>query len=292
MKALIVDDNIAIQEILSEILSSEGWTTEQTDDVDDAVSKLGSFEPDLLVLDSRVNGLRTFRMLDEIDEDSEIRVIILCKNNEIIPKDNPNVIGIIPKPFRSTDILSCIREAGLNGADKSPSKSFMNKFFSKSSTESTQEVTEQKEVKFGRSYYVVEDEPDLIYEAGRSLSDTCQLLAVTSGRTKAVNDRFKDLNVKVIGLSTKSKVGYLEMSKLGTLMNSVMKFIEENERPVIMIDGIAQLISVNGLNAVMAMIHNLISSKVTVIISVEEDFMSEKDTEIMRSMMEEYTTAR
>ncbi len=290
MKALIVDDNIAIQEILSEILSSEGWTTEQTGDIDDAIAKLDSYNPDLLVLDSRVNGLRTFRMLDEIDEGSEIRVIILCKNGEMIPKDNPNVIGIITKPFRSSDILSCVREAGLKGTDKSVSKGFMRKFFPKSNSDSQENTSVQKQdVRFGHSYYVVEDEPELVYEAGRSLSGTCQLLVVTSGRTKAVNDRFKDLNVKVIGLSTKAKVGYLEMSKLGTLMNTVMKFIDENDRPVVMIDGMAQLINVNGVNAVMTMVHQLISSKVTVIVSVEEDFMSEKDTEVMRSMMEEYT---
>ncbi len=86
MKALIVDDNIAIQEILSEILVSEGWTTEQTGDVDDAISKLESFRPDLLILDSKVNGLNSFRILDEMEDGNKVRVIIISRSKETIPE--------------------------------------------------------------------------------------------------------------------------------------------------------------------------------------------------------------
>ena len=285
MKALIVDDNIAIQEILSEILVSEGWTTEQTGDVDDAISKLESFRPDLLILDSKVNGLNSFRILDEMEDGNKVRVIIISRSKETIPDDNPNVIGVVTKPFKSSDILSCIRESDLVDSDKN-AKGMIHRFFGNNQqSNDAGDAPFEHDVKFGHSYYVIEEEPDMVYELGMSLLKTCRLMIITAGRTKAVNDRFKGYDTKVIGLSTKAKVGYLEMSKLGTLMNMVMSFIEENDRPVV----IVQLIGVNGANTVMTMLHQIISSsKVTLIVSIEENYLSEKDVDVLSSMMEQY----
>ena len=289
MKALIVDDNIAIQEILSEILVSEGWTTEQTGDVDDAISKLESFRPDLLILDSKVNGLNSFRILDEMEDGNKVRVIIISRSKETIPDDNPNVIGVVTKPFKSSDILSCIRESDLVDYDKN-AKGMIQRFFGNNQQSSDAGGAPfEHDVKFGHSYYVIEEEPDMVYELGMSLLKTCRLMIITAGRTKAVNDRFKGYDTKVIGLSTKAKVGYLEMSKLGTLMNMVMSFIEENDRPVVIIDSIVQLIGVNGANTIMTMLHQIISSsKVTLIVSIEENYLSEKDVDVLSSMMEQY----
>ena len=289
MKALIVDDNIAIQEILSEILVSEGWTTEQTGDVDDAISKLESFRPDLLILDSKVNGLNSFRILDEMEDGNKVRVIIISRSKETIPDDNPNVIGVVTKPFKSSDILSCIRESDLVDSDKN-AKGMIHRFFGNNQqSNDAGDAPFEHDVKFGHSYYVIEEEPDMVYELGMSLLKTCRLMIITAGRTKAVNDRFKGYDTKVIGLSTKAKVGYLEMSKLGTLMNMVMSFIEENDRPVVIIDSIVQLIGVNGANTVMTMLHQIISSsKVTLIVSIEENYLSEKDVDVLSSMMEQY----
>lgn len=289
MKALIVDDNMAIQEILSEILVSEGWTTEQTGDVDDAISKLESFRPDLLILDSKVNGLNSFRILDEMEDGNKVRVIIISRSKETIPDDNPNVIGVVTKPFKSSDILSCIRESDLVDSDKN-AKGMIHRFFGNNQqSNDAGDAPFEHDVKFGHSYYVIEEEPDMVYELGMSLLKTCRLMIITAGRTKAVNDRFKGYDTKVIGLSTKAKVGYLEMSKLGTLMNMVMSFIEENDRPVVIIDSIVQLIGVNGANTVMTMLHQIISSsKVTLIVSIEENYLSEKDVDVLSSMMEQY----
>ena len=289
MKALIVDDNIAIQEILSEILVSEGWTTEQTGDVDDAISKLESFRPDLLILDSKVNGLNSFKILDEMEDGNKVRVIIISRSKETIPDDNPNVIGVVTKPFKSSDILSCIRESDLVDSDKN-AKGMIHRFFGNNQqSNDAGDAPFEHDVKFGHSYYVIEEEPDMVYELGMSLLKTCRLMIITAGRTKAVNDRFKGYDTKVIGLSTKAKVGYLEMSKLGTLMNMVMSFIEENDRPVVIIDSIVQLIGVNGANTVMTMLHQIISSsKVTLIVSIEENYLSEKDVDVLSSMMEQY----
>ena len=257
--------------------------------MDDAISKLESFRPDLLILDSKVNGLNSFRILDEMEDGNKVRVIIISRSKETIPDDNPNVIGVVTKPFKSSDILSCIRESDLVDSDKN-AKGMIHRFFGNNQqSNDAGDAPFEHDVKFGHSYYVIEEEPDMVYELGMSLLKTCRLMIITAGRTKAVNDRFKGYDTKVIGLSTKAKVGYLEMSKLGTLMNMVMSFIEENDRPVVIIDSIVQLIGVNGANTVMTMLHQIISSsKVTLIVSIEENYLSEKDVDVLSSMMEQY----
>ncbi len=289
MKALIVDDNIAIQEILSEILTSEGWTTEQTGDVDDAISRLESFRPDLLILDSKVNGLNSSRILYEVGPGSKLRVLIITKSKAMIPEDNPNIIGVITKPFKSSDIIDCIRKANLVESEKGVG-GIMQKFLGKGhQSNDTADPPSEYDVKFGHSYFVIEEEPETVYELGASLLRTCKLMAITAGRTKAVNDRFKDHDVKVIGLSTKPKIGYLEMSKLGTLMNTIVGFIEENDRPVVIIDSISQLVAVNGENTIMTMLHQIMStSKVSLIVSVEKDNLSNVDVDVLSNMMEQY----
>ena len=50
MKILIVDDNIAIQEILGEILTVDGYEIDKVGTVSEAVDRLGSFRPDALIL--------------------------------------------------------------------------------------------------------------------------------------------------------------------------------------------------------------------------------------------------
>ena len=79
MRILIVDDNIAIQEILAEILTVDGYEIEKAGTVSDAIDKLDSFHPDALLLDSQVGGESGLKVLDELPEDSEVRAIILTR---------------------------------------------------------------------------------------------------------------------------------------------------------------------------------------------------------------------
>ena len=87
MKILIVDDNIAIQEILSEILTVDGYEIDKAGTVAEAVDMLDSFRPDALLLDSQVDGESGLKVLDALPEDSDIRAIILTRGKETIPKD-------------------------------------------------------------------------------------------------------------------------------------------------------------------------------------------------------------
>ena len=54
MKILIVDDNEAVQEIIRDILVERDHNVRLASTVDEAVEKIKSFEPDVVMLDSWV----------------------------------------------------------------------------------------------------------------------------------------------------------------------------------------------------------------------------------------------
>ena len=104
MKILIVDDNIAIQEILGEILTVDGYEIDKVGTVSEAIDKLDSFRPDALILDPQVGGESGLKVLDALPAESDVRAIILTRGKEVIPKDTAFIRGCIQKPFKSDDV--------------------------------------------------------------------------------------------------------------------------------------------------------------------------------------------
>ena len=132
MKILIVDDNIAIQEILAEILTVDGYEIDKAGTVSDAIDKLDSFRPEIILLDSQVGGDSGLKVLDELPDDSEIRAIILTRGKEILPKDTPFIKGYIQKPFKSEEVTEKVRALGEEmDLKRSKDKKFKFKLFSK-----------------------------------------------------------------------------------------------------------------------------------------------------------------
>lgn len=54
MKILIVDDNVAIQEIVRDVLSDEGYLIRTAGTIQEAIAKTADFLPDVVILDSWV----------------------------------------------------------------------------------------------------------------------------------------------------------------------------------------------------------------------------------------------
>ena len=292
MKILIIDDNIAIQEIIGEILTEEGHEVKKVGAFSTAMDVIEAFQPDALVLDSQIGEQDGIKLLDELDPESEIKAIVITKNREL-RVDSPFVTRVIQKPFKSSEILDAVRtidEILENRLFKE--KKFKFRLFSKgndaaASSEKTDE--DDKNIKFGKSYVVFEEVPSVIYRIAGVLVKSCNLMVVTTGKVKAVTDRFEGNEVKVIGMSSKQRLGYMEMSKLGTLMNMMNEFVKNNSKPVIIIDDMEQLISVNGLNSVLMMIHQIVTSdSVTVAVSMDGGSLTDKDKELFLNDMEEY----
>ena len=295
MKILIVDDNIAIQEILAEILTVDGYEIDKAGTVSEAIDKLDSFHPDALLLDSQVGGESGIKVLDVLPEDSEIRAIILTRGKEIVPRDTQFIKGYIQKPFRSDEVTEKVRILSEEMDLKhSKDRKFKFKLFSKQPKQVNEE--EIAGARFGKSYVIFENEPSSVYKlAWYFMTKGCNVAIITTGKVKSITERFKNnegLNVKVLGLSVKSRIGYIEMSKLGTVMDQIKRFIIENDKPVIVFDNMEPIIDTNGLNNVMTMLYQIINGAVkktsSLVVSTSESSLTDKDKELFLHDMERY----
>ena len=295
MKILIVDDNIAIQEILAEILTVDGYEIDKAGTVSDAVDKLDSFRPDILLLDSQVGGDSGLKVLDALPEDSDVRAIVLTRGKEILPKDTPFIKGFIQKPFKSEEVTEKVSALGEEmDLKRTKDKKFKFKLFSKQPKQVSEE--EISGARFGKSYVIFESEPSSVYKlAWYFMTKECNVMVITTGKIKSITERFKNdggMSVKILGLSLKARIGYVEMSKLGTVMDQVKRFIVENDKPVIVFDNMEPIIDTNGLNNVMTMLYQIINGVVkktsSLVVSIGENSLTDKDKELFLHDMERY----
>jgi CheY-like chemotaxis protein len=295
MKILIVDDNIAIQEILGEILTVDGYEIDKVGTVSEAVDKLGSFRPDALILASQVGGESGLKVLDALPSDSDVRAIILTRGKEVIPKDSTFIRGCIQKPFKSDDVTEKVRLlAEEMDLKRSKERKIKFKLFSKQpKTVSDEEIAGAR---FGKSYVIFENEPSSVYKlAWYFMTKSCNVMVITAGKVKSITERFKNdegMSVKILGLSVKSRIGYVEMSKLGTVMDQIKKFVVENDKPVIVFDDMEPIIDTNGLNNVMTMLYQILNGAVkktsSLVVSTGENSLTDKDKELFLHDMERY----
>lgn len=289
MKVLIIDDNIAIQEIIGEILTDEGHEVKKVGAYSTAMDVLEAFEPDAMVLDSQIGDQDGIRLLDELDPESTIKAVVITKNRDI-RVDSPFVTRVIQKPFKSSEIISAIRSIEENNKGiQGKEKKFKFKLFGKSEQVDESALGEDPSIKFGKSYIVFEEVPNAIYRVASSLAGSCNLMIVTTGKIKVVSDRFEGSDVRVIGITVKQRLGYMDMSRMGTLMSTITEFVKEKPRPVVIFDDLEQLISVNGLNQVLMMLHQIVNTDtVTVAVSIDGDTLTDKDKELFLNIMQEY----
>jgi two-component system, OmpR family, alkaline phosphatase synthesis response regulator PhoP len=85
-KILIADDNMANRELLEAYLSSIECTTEMAVDGQDTLTKVASFQPDLILLDvmmPKLNGFEVCRKLKQDPETSKIMILMVTALNEL-----------------------------------------------------------------------------------------------------------------------------------------------------------------------------------------------------------------
>lgn len=115
-KILIVDDEIPIQKVLGEILSSEGYDVEVAKDGLDCLSKLKEMEFDLVLLDIKLPKMDGVEALERIVKQYENLPVIMIsglgtKDDGIIELIKKGAFAFIPKPFDLTLFRESIESA-------------------------------------------------------------------------------------------------------------------------------------------------------------------------------------
>ena len=129
-KVMIVDDDQHIAELISLYLSKEGYETMEIYDGREAVEKIGSFQPDMLLLDLMLPGMDGYKLCTEIRKISDIPVIMLTAKGETFDK----VLGLelgaddyMVKPFDPKELVARVKAVLRRYDQKASQKEDKNK---------------------------------------------------------------------------------------------------------------------------------------------------------------------
>ena len=111
---LLVDDDAALLEVMSIVLSSEGYRVVTAMDGQEALKEVGREKLDLVILDIMLPKMSGFEVLKKIREKSDVPVVMLTAKSQSVDK----VVGLelgaddyITKPFSLREFRSRVRAA-------------------------------------------------------------------------------------------------------------------------------------------------------------------------------------
>jgi len=123
-KILVVDDDPAINEMLTIVLEAEGFETESVTDGAAAVPAFRKYDPDLILLDLMLPGMNGVDICREIRKESAVPIVMLTAKTDTVDV----VLGLesgaddyITKPFKPKELVARIR-ARLRRTDEEPSE--------------------------------------------------------------------------------------------------------------------------------------------------------------------------
>jgi two-component system response regulator VicR len=128
-KILVVDDEAAICDLLKISLQAEGYDIAVSNDGRDALLKLASWKPDLLILDLMLPGLNGFDICKKVTAENPIPIIMLTAKADLVDK----VIGLelgaddyVTKPFHVRELTArvkaLLRRVGAEARTVTPKK--------------------------------------------------------------------------------------------------------------------------------------------------------------------------
>ncbi len=111
-KIMIVDDEKDVREMLNLAMMKEGFETEMAHDGENFLEKIDDFQPDIVLLDVLMPGLKTEEILEKLKEkkmETKIVIVSVLQNLDKEKKDlfqKKNIIGYLSKPFDTEDLIS------------------------------------------------------------------------------------------------------------------------------------------------------------------------------------------
>ncbi len=113
-KVLIVDDSPSLRLMVGATLEMEGYETEEASDGEEALKKLKTYTPNLILLDVNMPNMDGLTALREIKKQRNFRfipVIMLTTESDamkIMTAKKSGVSGWIVKPFNEQELLKTI----------------------------------------------------------------------------------------------------------------------------------------------------------------------------------------
>src|SRR4029077_6624140 len=126
---LIVDDEPQIRRVMRTTLSSQGYAIVEAKSGDEALEKLRSDHPGLILLDVNLPGISGLDVCREIRQSSDVPIIILTVRNTERDKVQALDAGAddyVVKPFSAQELLARIRAAIRRSAIEETTPAFVS----------------------------------------------------------------------------------------------------------------------------------------------------------------------
>ena len=117
-KILIADDESSLRTLLKAVISTENSKYEivEAEDGDQALAKIESEKPDLVILDVMMPGHTGFEVCEKVKQDANLKntiVLILTAKGQQTDKEWSKSVGadcFLSKPFSPLELLKTIEE--------------------------------------------------------------------------------------------------------------------------------------------------------------------------------------
>jgi len=293
MKVLIADDNITLQEILTEIVHDAGHTAETASAADAALSAMDSFHPDVILLDIDMpDGLELLDRMQNSAPPIDIPVVIIRSWGRQIPQDISMVKCHIEKPFTTMDVLESINATQAKEAEAGVQPVAAAKH-AEPHQNAPQATLSEMGVLYGTSYVSFRHNPNAINNLITTFAKGgFDVLVISTKKKKTIVERFGSNKIKSLTMTIKLFGGHFNIYGLGTMIDDADEFIKSSGKPVVAFDDLNKLIDRNGMNSALTAVHQLISKKydkeVTFLVSVDPAGFTVKDKEILLNHMAYY----
>ncbi|AIQ44713.1 XRE family transcriptional regulator [Paenibacillus sp. FSL R7-0273] len=111
-KVLVVDDEQSISGAIAYALRREGYEVDTAGDGEEALSKVQTFRPNVLVLDVMMPKLNGYDVCRRLEDRDDIGIILLTVKNDIVDK----IVGLelgaddyMTKPFEIRELLARVK---------------------------------------------------------------------------------------------------------------------------------------------------------------------------------------
>ena len=111
-RILVVDDDVALAEMISIVLRGEGYIPHQAFDGQDALAQIPEVKPDLVLLDVMLPGLDGIEVCTRIREFSGVPIIMLTAKGDttdVVKGLESGADDYVVKPFNPKELVARIR---------------------------------------------------------------------------------------------------------------------------------------------------------------------------------------
>jgi len=111
---LVVDDSVSIRQVISRLLSDQGWRVETARDGIDALEQLRERTPDLILLDiemPRMNGYELLNAINAQPDYQKIPVVMLTSRTAEKHRERAVELGArgyVTKPYNDDDLVELV----------------------------------------------------------------------------------------------------------------------------------------------------------------------------------------